>query len=131
MTRLLITGSRSWLCAQRVWDVLDAWHDTTRAAGGVLTVVHGGCPRGVDLHATLWCRRRRTDPSVVEEEHPADWATHGKAAGVRRNAEMVAAGADACLAFIRDNSRGATHCARVAEAAGIPVTIWFHTGGGW
>jgi hypothetical protein len=111
--RILVTGSREW----------DDWRTVTtaliEAAEGKprpVTVVHG-CARGADFIAAQAARKLLWEV----EDHPADWNRHGKAAGFRRNAEMVALGADLCLAFIRDGSHGATHCADLAAKAGIPV----------
>lgn len=54
----------------------------------------------------------------------ADGYTTCPMAGFYRNEAMVAAGADLCLAFIDNGSRGATHCANTAQAAGIPTLIF-------
>jgi hypothetical protein len=108
--RILVTGSRDWADEQAIQAALTrAWQEFP---GAVL--VHGACPTGADAIADrLW--------NWDIEPHPADWQRYGKAAGFIRNAEMVAAGAELCLAFIRNESRGATHCADLAEKAGIPV----------
>ena len=106
--RILITGSRIWDDDRAIAAVLEFWRPT----GGVL--VHGGA-RGADrIAAAVWSRWR-----LPTERHLPDWHRFGRAAGMVRNGDMVAAGADVCLAFIRGHSRGATHCAALAEQAGI------------
>ncbi len=117
--RVLVTGSRDWadealLCAQLAKAVAE------REPGQRAVIVHGDCPTGADKMADWWAGTNWT----AVERHPAWWRVNGKldkSAGFRRNAEMVTLGADLCLAFIKDGSRGASHCADAAEKAGIPV----------
>jgi len=116
--RVLVTGSRTWEDRAEVYGALD--EIAAECADRTIVVVHGACPSGADAYARQWVRLFDFDGNVMEEPHPAEWST-GKSAGYRRNAQMVARGADLCLAFILDASKGATHCADLAERAGIPV----------
>lgn len=79
-------------------------------------LVHGDCPDGDRTVAGIWRSMGGTD-----EPHPADWKEFGRAAGFRRNADMVESGVSMTVAFIVNNSRGATHCADLAEGASIPT----------
>jgi len=112
--RLLVTGSRTWhdiAAIERALEgILDRHHE------GVL-LVHGACPRGADAIAAAYAART---PGYRTEEHPADWHRYGQTAGYRRNAEMIALGADGCAAFIRGGSPGSTSAVRLARAAGHP-----------
>lgn len=115
--RILITGSRDWLAPNTVQAAL------LTATQGVddddITIVSGGCPAGADAQAEHIAARM----GWKVERHEADWETHGRRAGYLRNKAMVDAGADVCLAFIRNGSRGASMTAELAEQAGIPVTM--------
>lgn len=85
-------------------------------------IVEGGAP-GADALARVWadyacvpCRTMR-----------ADWSRYGKAAGPRRNAEMLAAlvaarddGADVCVVAFPGGNGTADMCRR-ATAAGLRV----------
>lgn len=114
--RVLVTGSRTWTDQQAIADaLLDTWHDATEDGADGIVVVHGACPNGADTIASNWA----TANDVPAEAHPADWNLNGKRAGFIRNQHMVNLGADLCLAFIHNGSRGATHTARIAEQAGI------------
>jgi hypothetical protein len=117
--RLLATGSRTWHDVRVIEQALAVILD--RHPEGVL-LVHGACPRGADAIAAAYAART---PGYRTEAHPADWTRYGRAAGYRRNAEMIALGADGCAAFIRGASPGSTDTVRLARAAGIPV--WVHT----
>ena len=66
---------------------------------------------------------RRARLGYGAARHPADWDKHGKAAGMIRNREMVALGADICLAFPIGRSPGTRACIREAQRAGIPVRV--------
>lgn len=127
--RVLVTGSRDWLSWVTVWEAIDTAVFTVPQPR-LITVVHGNCPRGADRFAQDWCENLagaledEYGVRVTEERHPADWKRHGKRAGFLRNAEMVNLGADVCLAFIRNNSRGASMTADLAQRAGIKTIIY-------
>jgi hypothetical protein len=90
--RLLVTGSRTWHDVRVIEQALAVILD--RHPEGVL-LVHGACPRGADAIAAAYAART---PGYRTEVHPADWDRYGRAAGYRRNAEMIALGADGCAA---------------------------------
>lgn len=111
--RVLVTGSRDWDDA----DVIHADLWAYQHLHDVVVLVHGACPTGADaIAAAFW-----DDMELLAEPHPADWERYGKRAGFLRNAQMVALGADLCYAYIKNNSRGASMTARLAEKAGILV----------
>ncbi|MFZ5850351.1 MAG: DUF2493 domain-containing protein [Actinomycetota bacterium] len=125
--RVLVTGSRDW----RAVDVLEAALEQATPS----VVVHGACPSGADHLAHRWAVRH----GIEVETHPARWDLHGKAAGFRRNAEMVGSGAHVVLAFLMPctqvsprcrgrlphPSHGAAHTADLAASRGIRVVRHF------
>lgn len=127
--RVLVTGSQGWKADTRTPDgftlaqVLDGFAHSARQVGFAgVTVVHGAGSRGADAVADRWAvDRAAAGWRVTVERHPADWRRYGRRAGRVRNQRMVDAGADVCVAFIVDGSRDASHCADVAELAGVDV----------
>lgn len=116
--RVLVTGSRDWDDNDALIETFRDWYIANAGPENPI-LVSGACPRGADAYAEeLW--RRQGWPV---EQHPADWNTHGKAAGFIRNQEMVDSGVDICFAFIKDNSKGASHTKRLADRAGVPVIL--------
>ena len=131
--RVLVTGSRDWTDQLTIYRallehvVMPHWEKGYDRDGHVVdwvmpsdfVLVHGHCPTGADAIADDWV----IGHDRLAERHPAQWIdAHGhynRGAGFRRNTHMVYLGADLCLAFILNNSKGATHTANLAEKAGI------------
>lgn len=137
--RLIVTGSRDWTDAATVRKALATALiilDGDRRHRQV-TLVHGGCnlrraaragnppapvhtpPRGADAIADEFWRGL----GLPVEVWWADWSTHGRAAGPRRNQAMVDAGADMAVAFSLDRSPGTEDCIERIQAARIRVDI--------
>lgn len=126
MKRILITGSRDWTETNIIHLAVSEWVRDNVPKNEVSILVHGDASRGADrmgrdLARGMWW--------LQEEAHPADWEVSGRAAGFIRNQLMVDLGADVCLAFIRNGSKGATHTAGQAEKAGIPVVRYLDNDG--
>jgi hypothetical protein len=123
--RVIICGSRNWegiTARARIHNILGDLWAFARALGQPLTIIHGDCPTGVDAIADAWARRR-SDEGIQVRAWPAEWDRLGKAAGPVRNSNMALAGADMCIAFLRDDSRGTKDMIYKAQARYIPTFV--------
>lgn len=113
--RLLISGSRHWTDEATIAVILQQYLNEED-----VVLVSGACPRGADRI----CEEFAAEVGWKVELHPADWDTYGTRAGFVRNADMVKLGADACVAFIKNQSKGATMLVDLARTAGMRVRIF-------
>lgn len=119
--RVIVTGSRDWTEDMTVYAALAEIKNVDKPDS--VTLVSGACPTGADIMAEGWARRFGWEI----ERHPADWKGHGRSAGPWRNKRMARLGADVCLAFHKDGSRGTQNMIDLCEKAGIPVRLWTET----
>lgn len=83
------------------------------------------------VRLNAWARTRsnrglgdpRHEPTFFIDAHPADWKTHGKAAGRIRNVEMLELGPTIVLAFLMNGSRGTMHTITEAANRDYPIIV--------
>lgn len=118
--RILVTCSRTWSewsTVRRVLTEIYAYHPDA-------VLHHGDAPKGDRQVASMWLAL-----GGAVQSHPADWKKHGRAAGFRRNAEMVelvGSGPHVIVAFIRNHSKGARHTYDLACGAGLNCLLYEH-----
>jgi hypothetical protein len=103
---------------QYMFAILDEVHRLYRVG-----VVIEGEARGADQAAWQWAIQR----GVPTAEFPADWETHGKAAGPIRNKQMLKEGKpDMIIAFHKhfEESRGTKNMITQAKKAKIEFMVF-------
>ncbi len=121
MYSILVTGSRDWSDEEAVHAVLDqeaALHDMDE-----IVVIHGGAT-GADTFAEHWASAH----GVPVLRFLADWDQFGKSAGFVRNRRMIKLRPDMVLAFIKNDSRGATMTRDMAKARHLEVRTFAEWG---
>lgn len=110
--RVIVCGSRNWRNRLMISNRL------AKLPGEDTIVVHGNA-KGADRIA----HDEANKLGLLTEPHPADWQRYRNRAGIIRNEEMAALGADLCIAFWDGSSNGTAHMMAAADAHGIPVEI--------
>ena len=82
------------------------------------TEVVCGMAKGADTLGESWAKAN----NIPVAYFPANWAKFGRAAGPKRNKEM-ADYAEACVAFLFEDSRGTANMIKLATKKGIPVCV--------
>jgi hypothetical protein len=112
---IIVCGGRDFTNRRAAFRALDHLHSQTP----VTLVIHGAA-RGADSLARDWAMARNVNVFSV----PADWNKHGRAAGYRRNADMLAMSPNGVVAF--PGGSGTAHMVRTAEQARVPVWRPYH-----
>lgn len=112
--KILVCGGRDFVD----YEYLDQMLSKLIKPGDI--VIHGAA-RGADLMAKEWA-----DVHQIEERgYPAQWNTHGKAAGHLRNYQMlVKEEPDIVVAF--PGGKGTLNMMSQAKIANVPVINLFH-----
>lgn len=112
--KIIIAGSRDFLDYSFLKSKMDNILKDVNKEG--IEIVCGMC-RGADLLG----KRYAEENNFGVIEMPADWLL-GKKAGFIRNEEMAKI-ADACVVFIKNNSKGSAHMINLAKKYKLKLRI--------
>jgi hypothetical protein len=95
--------------------------DAVKKSKFVVDEVVCGMAKGADMYGAKWAYSN----NIPIKKFPADWNTHGKAAGPIRNQQM-AEYADALIVFIWDGSRGSIDMLNRMEKINKPTFVIYN-----
>ena len=111
--RICVCGGRDYI---NVTEFIDFMEDIflPRIDKDAVTIIQGGAS-GADALAQAWS----TLHNIKSEEFPAKWYLFGRAAGKKRNKEMLDSGLDFLIAF--DGGTGTHHMMDICRGARVPI----------
>lgn len=111
MKTFAIVGSRHFTDYELFCEVCDTFKCQMQR------IVSGGA-RGADTLAERYAKENRIELLVF----PAEWHLYGKAAGPKRNQQIVDE-ADHMIAFLAPHSKGTRNSITLAQRKGIPTDV--------
>lgn len=115
MKRIIIAGGRDFIDERLALDELDKI--TPGLVAEEIQIISGGA-NGADKIGINIAQNHNTNLAIF----PAQWATHGKSAGYKRN-YLMAQNADVLLAFWDGESKGTGHMIDIARTANLEVHV--------
>lgn len=119
--RVALVGSRNYvdydIFKQNVDATLERWGLTPEC----VVVVSGGA-KGVDTLAERYAKECTATAAAMVFK--PDWDTHGKKAGILRNADIIDA-AEYCIAFPSHSGKGTQDSIKRANAKKIPTEVFW------
>lgn len=109
---MAVIGSRGFEDYEFLCNTLDKFDN--------ITTIVSGAAKGADALAAKYAKNR----AIRLVEFPADWATHGKKAGFKRNHDIINNSAEV-VAFWDGASTGTRHSVRLAQNQGKKVHIFW------
>lgn len=116
VVRVIIAGGRDYEDYNKLECVVD--HMLSKLMDTHDIVIISGGARGADVMAMRYANHRGFELIVM----PADWDTHGRSAGYKRNVQMAEA-ATHLIAFWDGVSRGTKHMIDIAHSMKIKVHV--------
>lgn len=114
--RVIVAGGREFNDYELLMSKCDYYLQNKLKEGRVVIV--SGHATGADSLGERYAQER----GLECEQYPADWKTHGRAAGPIRNAQMAEV-ADALIAFWNGQSRGTANMINLAKSKGLKVAV--------